>query len=574
MRCLRLSVAAAAVTACLAAAAPAPAQIVRGQVLEEGSQTPVEGAMVLLLELDERTVRRVLTDASGGFILDADRPGPHLIRVERIGYQSLTTPRFDVPVEGTFQRVLVPIQAVELAGIDVSGARRCEVRGEQGEATARAWDEARKALEAAAWTLDSGAYRYTLLHFERNLDPQGRPTRREVRRFDRTTGQAPYVSAPAQELVDEGFIRENPDRTLTYFAPDAASFLSEAFLDTHCMRLESVRDGEVALGFEPVRGRRVPDIRGTLLLDAATAQLKQLDFTYVNPPPGREVGQGGGQVVFGRLPNGTWIVREWSIRMPLLSTDPQRTRLLLTGYQVQGGVVWRVMDRLGSTVVEATTASISGTVVDSGGRVLPGTVVRTDDGMAEAVTEGAGTFFLPGLAEGLQVLELVHPSLDSLGLGPVQTEVDAVAGEVISARLTLPSATEYLLDACAPSPSQERETAVLFGRVRRGGAPAQGAPVRVRWLGGDRRGFDVTARAAPPLPTADAPTWTTEEEDPRWVSTELDRRGIFMLCGVPTRSQVRLEVGGGEDPVVLTVTLSPGEATNIVTITLPDLREP
>lgn len=574
MRRPRPSLLASALAAWLVAAAPAGAQVVRGQVVEAASDTPVEGAMVLLLDLEQRPVHRVLTDGSGGFILDADHPGPHFIRVERIGYQSLTTPRFDVPVDGTFQRVVVPIQAVELAGIDVSGARRCEVRGEQGEATARAWDEARKALEAAAWTLSSGAYRYTLLHFERNLDPQGRPTRSEIRRFDRTTGQAPYVSLPAQELVDEGFIRENPDRTLTYYAPDAASFLSDAFLNTHCMRVESVKDGEVALAFEPVRGRRVPDISGTLRLDAASAQLRRLDFTYVNLPPGREMGQAGGEVIFGRLPNGTWIVREWSIRMPLLATDPQRSRFLVTGFQVQGGIVWRVLDRNGETVVEATTASIAGTVVDGGGRVLPGTRVRTADGLAESVTEGAGSFFLPELAEGLQVLELIHPSLDSLMLGPVQADVDVVAGEVATVRLTVPSVREVLQEACSDAPAQDRETAILLGRVRRGGAPAGGIPVRARWLGGERQGFDVTARAAPRLPDGDAPSWSTAEDDARAITTTLDHRGIFMLCGVPTRTQVRLEVGGDDEREVRTVTLSPGEAYNVVLLTLPESREP
>jgi hypothetical protein len=264
------------------------AQIVRGVVVEEGLDAPVEGAMVILMDLDGRTVDRVLTDADGEFMADADRPGPHLIRIDRIGYESLTTERFDVPVNGTYQTVTLPIRPVELMGINVEGSRRCEVRPEEGRSTARVWEEARKALQAAAWTQSSGAYRYTLLQYSRELEPDGRRVKNETREFQRTLGQAPYVSAPAQELVDSGFVRQNPDRTFTYFAPDADAFLSDAFLDTHCMRLEEVKDGLIGLGFEPVSGRRVADISGTIWIDAATAQLRRLEFRYQDLPRGLE----------------------------------------------------------------------------------------------------------------------------------------------------------------------------------------------------------------------------------------------------------------------------------------------
>lgn len=569
-----LTAAALALAGIALASGPVHAQIVRGQVVEEASNTPVEGAMVVLLDLERRMVHRVLTDASGGFVLDADHPGPHFVRVDRIGYESVTTDRFDVPVDGTFRRVSVPIRPVELEGISVEGARRCEVRGQQGQSTATVWEEARKALEAAAWTLESGVYRYTLLNYERTLEPDARRLRAETRRFNRASGQAPYVSRPARELADEGFVRVNEDRTLSYYAPDAAAFLSDAFLDTHCMRLDDVRDGEVGLAFEPIRGRRLPDIAGTLWIDAASAQLRRLEFAYVNLPGDRDMGNAGGEVVFGRLPNGTWIVRDWWIRMPILATDVRRTRLILTGYTVQGGTVWRVTDRGGSTVVEAASASVSVSVVDSlGVEGLAGVRVRTDDGEVEAATGDAGTALLPGLAPGLQGLEVFHPSLDSLGLGPVHAEVEAVAGEITAARLRVPGVTEVLLATCGDTQPRDRETAVLLGRVRRGGVAAAGAPVRVRWLGGDREGFDVTDRAAPLLPEGGGPRWRNDPDDTRWLATTLDRRGIFVLCGVPTRTQVRVEAGGSDGEEARVVTLPAGQNVVITLLTLPEARD-
>lgn len=556
-------------------ASPARAQIVRGQVVEEGSNAPVEGAMLVLLEPGAHVVTRVLTDASGSFIIRITRAGSYLIRVDRIGYESVTTERFEVGAEGTFQRITVPIQPIQLEGIEVGGSRRCELRGEQGAATARAWEEARKALEAAAWTLSSGTYRYTLLGFEREMGPDLR-TIRESRRFERGTGQAPYVSFPAAELVQRGFVIQNSDRSLTYRAPDAAAFLSDEFLDTHCMSLGSARDGRIGLAFQPVRGRRTSDIQGTLWIQAATATLERLEFTYTNLPGDIHGTGAGGEVLFGRLPNGTWIVREWSIRMPRVTANPDRTRIVVTGYVAQGGVVWRVTDRDGRTVVESETASVSGTVMDSTGiGPVPGARVRSAEGAAEVVTAADGSFHLSGLPQGLVTLEVGHASLDTLGLGPVRAQVEAMAGAVTTRSVRLPGAAELLGEACAGSRPADRETAVVLGRVLRGARPAQGERVRVRWLAGlGQQAVDFTARAAPPLAGSEGPKWREDPQDQRWIETNLDGRGVFMVCAVPTGSQLRVEAGEGMAIQALTVTVTSGKPFVFVPLTLGDTPRP
>ncbi len=565
---------AVAVLALALVAVPAQAQVVRGQVLEGGSVAPVEGAMVVLLEPGGHVVRRVLTDRSGGFIVRSDRPGQYLIRVDRIGYESLTTEAFDVTAEGTFRSVVMPIKPVQLEGLEVGGSRRCALRNEQGEATARVWEEARKALEAAAWTLASGTYRYTLLGFERELGPDLR-TLKERRQFQRGTGQAPYVSFPAAELVEEGFVIENRDRSLTYRAPDAAAFLSDEFLDTHCMSIESVKDGLIGLEFQPIRGRRVSDIRGTLWIDAGTATLRKLDFSYLNLPLGPDQGGSGGEVVFGRLPDGTWIVREWSIRMPKVTVNPDRTRVSVTGHLVQGGVVWRVSDREGNTVLESETATVSGPVVDSlEAGPVEGARVRTADGGGDVVTAGAGTFFLPGLPAGLAVLEVSHPYLDSLGLGPVAARADATAGEVASLRVRLPGVRELLDEACSDAPRGDRESAPVLGLVTRDGGPAEGERVRVRWMGANMEDFHVAARAAPPLPDGAVSEWSEDPEDGRWLETRLDHRGVFLVCGVPTRTQLRVEAGSAAAAAATTVTVLPGTRVLIVPLSLGRAGDP
>jgi len=280
-------------------------------------------------------------------------------------------------------------------------------------------------------------------------------------------------------------------------------------------------------------------------------------------------------VVFGGLPNGTWIVREWSIRMPRVSITPDRSRISVTGYTVQGGIVWRVTEPGGKPVVEAETATVAGTVVDStDAGPVAGAVVRVEDGGVEAATAEAGSFLLAGLAAGLHRLEVRHPSLDSLGLGAAPFEVVATAGEITSTRLRLPGVEETLAAACADTPRQGRETAMLLVRVREGSAPAAGVPVRVGWLGSDPEGFDVSARAAPSLPGHPAPEWRPDPDDPRTVLTALDERGIFLLCAVPTRSEVRVQVDEGEGLEIHRVQVPSGAPVVVVTLSRRKVRAP
>lgn len=147
----------------------AAAQPVLGVVVEEGRGAPVAGAMVLLFDDDGNRVDRMLSNAAGRFLLEARGRGPHYIVVDRIGYASVTTDRFD-PAEGAGpMRIEAPIDPIRLRELVITGDR-CRVRPGEGEAAARVWEEARKALAAEEWTREAGRYRYTLLRFEQVMD--------------------------------------------------------------------------------------------------------------------------------------------------------------------------------------------------------------------------------------------------------------------------------------------------------------------------------------------------------------------------------------------------------------------
>ena len=119
----------------------------------------------------------MLTNATGRFVTEAAHPGRYEIRVDRIGYASLPTEPFEVGVAGTFRTVEVPIQPIELAGLDVEGVRRCELRPEEGRGSRRSSGRRRgRSSRAARWTQSRGLYLYTLLHYVRDLDRSGERT--------------------------------------------------------------------------------------------------------------------------------------------------------------------------------------------------------------------------------------------------------------------------------------------------------------------------------------------------------------------------------------------------------------
>lgn len=371
-----------------AAASSLPAQVVTGTVVERGS-APVEGAMVVLLDGDDRPRARTLSDASGRFRVRAPGPGVWRLRVDRIGFASsvsraLTLERGETLV----QRLEISAEPIRLEGVRAGGERRCVLRPEEGAQVHRLWQEVRKALAAAAWTDSVDAYRYRLTHFDRELEPDRLRVRSERLEPSRGFWRNPYESLPAEELLEDGFVRETGDG-LVYSAPDADVLLSDPFLDTHCLRIEGMGADEpvrglLGLAFEPIPGRRgVPEIAGVLWVEPRTAELRRLEFEYAGlGSVGLAAGQehAGGTVIFHALPNGAWIIREWAIRMPVVEETRAQIpelamgRVPVTGHEVvaiheQGSRVEEVRgpqgriplgDEPGPDAVEADTAGAPG----------------------------------------------------------------------------------------------------------------------------------------------------------------------------------------------------------------------
>ncbi|MYI07500.1 MAG: carboxypeptidase regulatory-like domain-containing protein [Gemmatimonadetes bacterium] len=533
-----------AVVAAIAGGTDASAQAVRGRLMDLQSSEGVGGAMMTLVDRQDSHLGSTLTRASGLFEIEAPSPGRYRVKAERIGYATAWSDYFEIDVGDTLAiEIAAQVEAISLEGIEVQGEARCRVRPEEGLAVARVWDEARKALAAAAWTQERGIYRYEMLHITRDLDPDGRTVTWEDRVLQQSLRQSPYRARPAAELIESGFARLTADES-SYFAPDAAVLLSDPFLDTHCFRLR--RDarrapGLIGLAFEPVPGRRLPEIAGTLWLDPADGELQWLDFRYVNLPlPVPLARAASGRVDFKPMPNGTWIVESWQIRMPQPVSNPGPfARVRLGGVAEEGGEILRAHLNEGKVLEGGLGGRIAGIVFDSLHIGLPGARVFIDGTDLEVLTGQDGRFELTHLRTGTYTVNFSHPYLDRLRFRPSPVEVDVVEEARTPARIEFaaPAASAALERLCR---ERDRTTVgekpgtwdrsngagVLLGRVTDpAGVPLEGVNVRI-----GAREYEVTRADGDLFQWHNAMVVTTDEN------------GRYVGCGVPVDRFLRVAV--------------------------------
>ena len=513
----------------------------------------IGGAMMTLVDAGGRSVEQVLTRDNGLFRLSAPGPGRYRLRADRIGYASTEAGPFQLAAGDTVTLLDPPmaaaVEAVSLDGLEARADRRCRVRPEEGLAVTRVWEEARKALAAAAWTQSRGMYRYEMMGVRRELDREGRMVLSEDRTFDQGYRKAPFVALPADSLMRNGFAVFSPSES-AYRAPDAAVLLSDLFLDAHCFKLERDEDrapGLVGLAFEPVPGRRVADVAGTLWLDPTTAQLQWLDFRYRNLDiPGVLLSANpGGKVSFRALPNGTWIVHSWEIRMPraAVSTNPLTQRMVTTldGITVQGGDVLEVHGDAGLVLQADKGGRIVGIVFDSLRQGLPGARVFLEGGGAEVVTNREGRFEMTQLRPGVYRVNFAHPYLERFGYAAEPFQVQIGEGDEAPAQVNFaaPSARRAIAHLCrdVERPSQRalvpggdplRLSGVLAGRVTDSvGAPVSDARIRITWSG-----YDVSATGGA----------TTLREGRTGLAVAAGNSGRYLACWIPVNMPIEVDV--------------------------------
>jgi hypothetical protein len=319
----------------------AAAQRIEGSVVDREDGTPVQRALVLLVDSEGRDVAGGLTDEGGSFRLEVPAPGQHRLRMLRIGYEAYRSDPVEV-LEGQTVTIVLEVakEAIELERIEVEATEECQLRPSEGRAVARVWEEVSKALTIQARTESQGLFRFRVSSYTRELDSRARRILDEDRSEIEMLSVSPMRGLPPEDLVEGGFVRELENGTFEYLAPDAEVLLSNAFLDAHCFRLATNEDDPslIGLAFEPGSDPDLPDVVGTFWVDRMSGALSHLEFRYTWVPFGRGQDRAGGRLDFELIPNGAWIVRRWWIRMPTVERmDVYRTRLV--GFKETGAEV-------------------------------------------------------------------------------------------------------------------------------------------------------------------------------------------------------------------------------------------
>jgi hypothetical protein len=432
----------ALVLACSAIPAALASQTVAGTLVAADRGAPLAGATVSLLDEGGRAVAAASSRANGGFTLTAPAAGRYRVRAERVGHASTLSAPISLAAGETFTlRLEAGGRGVQLEGIKVvAGDRGCVVNPRAGARTAAVWEEARKVLSATRLSETSAGTLYTVRRFRRELDASTSMTRAAQEDTTRGMSLDPFRSLPPEELAREGYVRRE-GRENVFFAPDAQVLLSDEFLNGHCFRVvpgSGEAAGMIGLAFEPVRGRRLPDVQGTLWLDPASAELRFMEFTYTRLDEISVDDSWGGTVEFDQTDAGTWIVNRWKLRLPVVGrmVNPR-------GRSVADAPVGVVsISEVGAEVlgVGATTATgvVAGTVFDSTRAApLAGAVVRLAGTGHSATTDASGAFRISEVPVGRYEVEFTHPRADSLQWKPDAAQV-AVAGYESAVHLSLP----------------------------------------------------------------------------------------------------------------------------------------
>ncbi len=339
----RLGVGGALVCLC---ASVGSAQRLAVTVRDSMLRTGVAAAVITAVEQQNGMRVYGITDAAGQASLKLPSVGVWTASVRRIGI----LPAAAAPVRvDTLETVAVGI-AVRNARFTLPAVRVSARAGACGRAagsddrTAALWEQVTLALRTATLIRADSAVAAGLrvVLFDRTLDRARKVQRVQPLRSGSARGR-PFFAADPDSLARFGYVRRERDGTLQYFAPDEVVLLSDAFVRTHCFEAPPVdADARLAeLHFRPSPDRSLPEVAGVAFVDAESGELRRIEFRFVNVDQ-LYLGlrpDAGGDVSLRRLPDGRWIVSDWTIRMPTFLRTAWRGADALTGYREVGGTI-------------------------------------------------------------------------------------------------------------------------------------------------------------------------------------------------------------------------------------------
>ena len=112
-----------------ALAAAAPAQAIRGTLLDDKTERPIPLASILMRDSASLVVASATTDSLGNFELRAPRPGTYTLLARRIGYRTDVSPELSLAADQTIEMdFLIAVRPVTLTPVTVTEEQRSERR--------------------------------------------------------------------------------------------------------------------------------------------------------------------------------------------------------------------------------------------------------------------------------------------------------------------------------------------------------------------------------------------------------------------------------------------------------------
>lgn len=366
---------------------------VEGIVVLAGTESPIAGALVSVVDNSGAVLGRTVTGTNGRFRLDPmTRGATFSLQIEAVGIQAHTAGPFSADDE---LHVELPGIRVDIGALpDAADASQCVVRPPAGTAAGILWAEARKALRVEAWTRSVNHFSYNVFQYERRLDESDRISMERSRRLEDIVGAASR-SRPAAELAEQGYARSTARGEILY-APDVDVLLSAEFADGHCFRV--VREGVgasaiVGLAFAPASDREVVDIEGIFWMNPSTGGLMSLEFRFTNLEERGSQARASGGIEFMRLPGDLWTVGRWFVRTPMPGATGR--------FREEGVEVMSIASADGFMHSVIGRAGVIGTVRDrAGGRPLAGADIELAGTDYSATSNADGRFFIPELPPG------------------------------------------------------------------------------------------------------------------------------------------------------------------------------
>ncbi len=306
--------------------------------VELGRDAPLAGALVALVDANDRITSETLSNAGGRVTLRA-LPGKYRVRVRRIGFRPFYSGLLDVP-QNAESVIRVESPRVVLTSMVVSARAHCGRIDADAESLSQAWEEISKALRASQLTATDLSAIGKSIVFRRDLRSNGTTISADTTVRPAAAGR-PFASRDPNALVRDGYVWGNPLEGWEYFGPDEAVLLSRGFAETHCFRIvrDRKRKGDLGVAFEPAPNRKKSDIAGVVWLDERTSELEEITFRFVNVYLIDKV-ENGGYTRFRRMPSGAWIVDDWLLRVPKLESRTGRpTEVFTIGFIENGGKV-------------------------------------------------------------------------------------------------------------------------------------------------------------------------------------------------------------------------------------------